>query len=577
MANRQTSFSYPFKAAYVKEYDPSKRPPGDGSKDDTEVEAKTSGGSPPPAGAKRDGKAKTPAKGRENIDKAAEAKDKDDEDRSLGEGALAGEDAWPREIRPRLAKSKRTTSERPNANTEDEDDDGSESGAKRKRHKASSADFPEHIIGRGNENLPLSELASFSSVLRSYGREEKTSRHCEVHRVQGLKYSTAKLPICEFTYCNKPREKHELVVCGCYVDTQGILEKTRGVMVLCAPVTSDFERPDTIEWVRVTSIKPLMPTGEEVHEDDVERIRLAADAEMSRLLADDAETTKGDGELEDQLHLMDDLLPPDPDYASGAHGTMGGGRTEETPTRGRAAGRRDKPGAGWLGRVPGGSGGETTATRGSGQPAEKKTGGEGSNEGDRSADTNAVTDRVVQQNSLAIQEILAMLKKTQPTNGPPVQPTSSSSGLPLPIPSTHPELPAMGVGAQHAAGHVHFSSSQSPLPIPSSHTSRCPRTQVGTLLPQGAHIPAPIITHRCCQAHRKRCATCHDTDHVHVCQVHHSLHGRDQLHPFMSAMDRLRDAHSKAVLIIKQYEAKEMARVNEVWGYNSHLNFRPHR
>lgn len=54
MTKRRTSFPYPFKSAYVKEYDYSKRPPDNGSEDDPDgskdkpvVEAKAAGGSAP--------------------------------------------------------------------------------------------------------------------------------------------------------------------------------------------------------------------------------------------------------------------------------------------------------------------------------------------------------------------------------------------------------------------------------------------------------------------------------------------------------------------------------------------------
>lgn len=441
------------------------------------------------------------------------------------------EDVWPMGLRPRRAKSKRTTSERPNAGTEDEEeDDDGESDRKRKRVKASSADFPDNIIGRGDENLPLSQLASFSSVLRSYGYEEKMSRQCEVYRVQGLKYSTAQLPICEFTYCKKPREKHELVVCGCYVDTQGVLDKTRGVMVLCAPVSADFEKPDIIEWVKVTSIKPLMPTGEEVHEDDVERIRLAADAEISRLLADDSETTKGDDELdESSANFTDDFFSFGPDPKS----RVNSGRIRETPTRGQSV-DRVKPGASWLGgRGSGGSGNKKTATGGGGQQIEEKK-------------IESQTDRMVQLNSLAIQEILARLRKTQPTSGPPVQSKSAfSSELPLPIPFAH------------------------------RHTEALPMSdKLGRVAPMDFTYPdVQWRGSRCCSSHKSRCAACHEAYGSHICDKHHASLGHDRSHRFMSESDRLRDAHSKAVLIIKQYEAREMARVNARWGYHSNLHY----
>ena len=75
---------------------------------------------------------------------------------------------------------------------------------------------------------------------------------------------------------------------------------------------------------------------------------------------------------------------------------------------------------------------------------------------------------------------------------------------------------------------------------------------------------------RCCHSHRSRCAICCEMEGMHACESHHAtIRGRH--HAFMSQSDRLRDAHSKAVLVIKQCEAREMFRVNERWGYNSHL------
>ena len=269
----------------------------------------------------------------------------------------------------------------------------------RKRRKAATSDFDTTIEGHLGKTLQVSELASFSSVLRSHGKEVRVVPGADVHRVEALKHSSAPVAIHEFSFCTEPRTKTELVVCGCCVDPQGIIEKTRGVAVLCASADSDFNDHRNVEWFQISSMKPLVPTVEDLAVTDAGLVRTAADAHMAALIRDDMPTVAN----EKDLNMRDTILEcptPAPPTPHGKNNAGAGGLGDDDDSRSVAAdailtrSRRSSTAGGMRDSLGGGASG-ALSNPGHGQTPPSD---------------NAGLD-LARQNAMAIQSTLELLKK----------------------------------------------------------------------------------------------------------------------------------------------------------------------
>lgn len=205
------------------------------------------------------------------------------------------DDQWPR---PRTLRSSTAGNKRPASNGEEEgggedfEDAEAEGATKPKRTKFRANDFPAEVVAYDGEKVQINDLASFSSVLRSYGKKDEMGPDTGVYSVQALFHAKHEgKPVYPFVTCKVPRESEEMVVLGTYVDAKGLLAGGfRGVMVLIAPLLSDFEKPDTIAWRKLHNIKPIELTGDEIHRDEVNVLKRIVHSKIIGMIGENKET-----------------------------------------------------------------------------------------------------------------------------------------------------------------------------------------------------------------------------------------------------------------------------------------------
>ena len=210
-----------------------------------------------------------------------------------------GREDWPipRRTLDRKAKHNNTAKRKvPDDPLESEGEKGGEEDEtatpKPKRKRFRTNDFPDTVVVWNGQIAAVNDLASFSSVLRSCGRHEEVRPGSDVHSVEALLHaSSGGIPLHRDRLCKLPRESEEMVVAGVHVDAGGRLGVSRGVVVLLAPVTTDFSSSnDDVQWRKLFNTKPVQMTGEETCAEDELLVRAAAETKMMELLQEGMST-----------------------------------------------------------------------------------------------------------------------------------------------------------------------------------------------------------------------------------------------------------------------------------------------